>query len=75
MMYTLWLVKRVIWGEIGNANVAALKDINAREVTVLVAFAAGVLILGIWPKPLTDLMQPAIEHLVTLISSSKIPGP
>ena len=73
--YTLWLVKRVIWGEVGNANVAALKDINAREVTVLVAFAAGVLVLGLWPKPLTDLMQPAIEQLVTLISSSKIPGP
>ena len=39
------------------------------------AFAAGVLVLGVWPKPLTDLMQPAIEHLVTLIASSKIPGP
>ncbi|QYR52084.1 NADH-quinone oxidoreductase subunit M [Lysobacter soyae] len=73
--YTLWLVKRVIWGEVGNANVAALKDINPREVTVLLAFAAGVLVLGVWPKPLTDLMQPAIEHLVTLIASSKIPGP
>lgn len=72
--YTLWLVKRVIWGEIGNANVAALKDINKREVAVLAAFAAGVLILGIWPKPLTDLMQPAIEHLATQIAASKIPG-
>ena len=48
---------------------------NPREVTVLLAFAAGVLVLGVWPKPLTDLMQPAIEHLVTLIASSKIPGP
>ncbi|MFX8114377.1 hypothetical protein ABTL09_19335, partial [Acinetobacter baumannii] len=55
--YTLWLVKRVIWGDVGNAHVAGLQDVNAREAFVLAAFAAGVLILGVWPKPLTDLME------------------
>lgn len=70
--YTLWLVKRTIWGEIGNAHVAELKDINGREAFVLGAFAVGVLLLGIWPKPLTDLMEPSIANLAMQIASSKL---
>ncbi|WP_046656790.1 NADH-quinone oxidoreductase subunit M [Lysobacter capsici] len=70
--YTLWLVKRVIWGEVGNAHVAELEDINPREAFVLGVFAAGVLVLGLWPKPLTDLMEPAIANLATQIVASKL---
>jgi NADH-quinone oxidoreductase subunit M len=70
--YTLWLVKRVVWGEVGNSHVAELKDINRREGFVLGAFAVGVLLLGLWPKPLTDLMQPAIAQLAKQIESSKL---
>jgi NADH-quinone oxidoreductase subunit M len=70
--YTLWLVKRVIWGEVGNAHVAEMEDINFREAIVLGVFAAGVLVLGIYPKPLTDLMEPAIANLATQIATSKL---
>ncbi|WP_133478709.1 NADH-quinone oxidoreductase subunit M [Cognatilysobacter segetis] len=70
--YTLWLVKRVVWGEVGNAHVAELTDINRREGFVLGAFAVGVLLLGLWPKPLTDLMQPSIAQLAKQIESSKL---
>nr|MBO2467921.1 NADH-quinone oxidoreductase subunit M [Xanthomonadaceae bacterium] len=70
--YTLWLYRRVYFGEVGNAHVAGLKDINGREALVLGAFAAGVLLLGVWPKPLTDLMEPSIAHLATQIATSKL---
>ena len=70
--YTLWLVKRVIWGEVGNAHVAELKDINPRETFVLGVFAAGVLLLGVYPKPLTDLMEPSIANLAMQIAASKL---
>ncbi|WP_119718020.1 NADH-quinone oxidoreductase subunit M [Cognatilysobacter tabacisoli] len=70
--YTLWLVKRVIWGEVGNAHVAELEDINPREAFVLGAFAVGVLLLGVWPKPLTDLMEPSIAQLAAQIATSKL---
>jgi NADH-quinone oxidoreductase subunit M len=70
--YTLWLVKRVIWGEVGNAHVAEMEDINFREAIVLGVFAIGVLALGIWPKPLTDLMEPSIANLATQIATSKL---
>ena len=70
--YTLWLVKRVIWGEVGNAHVAEMEDINPREALVLGVFAVGVLVLGVWPKPLTDLMEPAIANLASQIVASKL---
>jgi NADH-quinone oxidoreductase subunit M len=62
--YTLWLVKRVVFGEVANRNVAQLKDLGAREAWVLGGYAAAVLALGVWPKPLTDLMEAPIAALV-----------
>ncbi|HTL13653.1 MAG TPA: proton-conducting transporter membrane subunit, partial [Thermomonas sp.] len=70
--YTLWLTKRVIWGEVGNAHVAALEDINPREWLVLGVFAAGVLALGVYPKPLTDLMEPSIAQLAGQLAATKL---
>src|SRR5690606_9184573 len=70
--YTLWLYRRVFFGEVANAHVAVLKDINAREVLVVGVFAAGILLFGLWPKPLTDLMEPSIAHLATQIATSKL---
>ena len=70
--YTLWLTKRVIWGEVTNPAVATMPDINAREWIVLGAFAAGVLLIGIWPKPLTDLMEPSIAQLVGQLAATKL---
>ncbi len=70
--YTLWLVKRVVFGEIGNAHVAELEDINPREWIVLGVFAAGTLLLGVYPKPLTDLMEPAIAQLASQLAISKL---
>jgi NADH-quinone oxidoreductase subunit M len=70
--YTLWLVKRVIFGEIGNAHVAELEDLNMREWIVLGTFAAGVLLIGVWPKPLTDLMEPSIAQLAGQLANSKL---
>ncbi|WP_140908881.1 NADH-quinone oxidoreductase subunit M [Cognatiluteimonas lumbrici] len=70
--YTLWLAKRIIWGEVGNANVATMQDIEPREWVVLGTFAAGVLLLGVWPQPLTDLMEPSIANLASQLAASKL---
>jgi NADH-quinone oxidoreductase subunit M len=70
--YTLWLTKRVIWGDVGNAKVAAMRDLNPREWIVLGVFAAGVLLVGLWPKPLTDLMEPSIAHLAGQLAATKL---
>jgi len=70
--YSLWMVKRVIFGDVGNDKVAALKDIGRREMFILAALAIAVLLLGVWPKPLVDVMQASIEQLIVQISTSKI---
>jgi len=70
--YTLWLLKRVLYGEVANSHVAALTDINRREILVLGVFAIGVLALGLWPKPLTDLMEPSIAQLAAQLATSKL---
>ena len=73
--YSLWLTKRIIWGEVVNSQVAELKDINLREGLVLFAFAVGVMAIGLYPKPLTDLMEPSIAQLANQLTISKLTGP
>ncbi len=70
--YTLWLVKRVIFGEVANEKVAALKDLNGREFLVLSVLAIAVLVLGLWPAPLLDVMRASTQHLAQQLLVSKI---
>ncbi len=70
--YTLWLVKRVIFGEVGNDKVAALRDLNGREFVVLGLLAAAVLLVGLWPAPLLDVMRASTQHLAQQLLVSKI---
>ncbi len=70
--YTLWLVKRVVFGPVTSPRVAALKDLNGREFLVLGALAAAVLLVGLWPAPLLKVMQPTIHHLVTQAVATKL---
>ena len=70
--YTLWMVKRVVYGEVTNEHVAELQDLNAREFFVLAVLAGSVLLVGLWPAPLVDMMNTTIEQLVQQISQSKL---
>ena len=71
--YTLWLVKRVIFGPVANNNVATLEDLNAREFVILAVLAVAVLVLGLWPAPLLEVMQVTVRNLVEHIVVSKVP--
>ena len=69
--YSLWLVKRVIFGDVANKNVAALEDINAREALVLGTLAVAVLAVGLWPEPLVNMMHASVEQLLQHIQQPK----
>ena len=73
--YTLWMYKRVIFGAIGNAHVAALSDLSRREFWLLATVAAAVLIMGVWPKPFIDVMHASVVDLLVHVAMSKIPSP
>ncbi|MGB4948323.1 MAG: NADH-quinone oxidoreductase subunit M [Candidatus Competibacter denitrificans] len=70
--YTLWLIKRVIFGEIGNSHVAELKDMNCRETIMLSLLAAAVLLLGVWPDPLASVMHASVDNLLQHITATKL---
>ena len=70
--YSLWLVKRVIFGEVGNPQVAALKDLSGREFFMLGVLAIAVLVMGLYPAPFTDAMQTSVTDLLKHVSISKI---
>jgi len=70
--YSLWLVKRVMFGPITNPQVSEMPDVSPREKLVLGLFALGVLGLGLYPKILTDLMQSSIAQLATQIATTKL---
>jgi len=71
--YSLWLVKRVIFGTVTNREVSSLEDINAREAFVLGTLAVVVLLVGLWPQPLVDLMHSSVADLLAHIQQSKLP--
>jgi len=70
--YTLWMVKRVYFGDVANDDVKGLADINGREFLMLALLAAAVLFMGLYPKPFTDAMSPAVTELLRHVAVSKL---
>ncbi|WP_455220185.1 NADH-quinone oxidoreductase subunit M, partial [Kaarinaea lacus] len=70
--YTLWMVKRVIFGDVTNEGVKSLTDINSREFLVLGILAVAVLLVGLWPAPLLEVMSVSVDNLVTQVTQSKL---
>jgi NADH-quinone oxidoreductase subunit M len=71
--YTLWMYKRVIFGEVANRHVAELTDIGAREFSILAILAAAVIAMGVYPKPVTDVMNASVAKLLQQSQQSKLP--
>jgi NADH-quinone oxidoreductase subunit M len=71
--YSLWMYKRVIFGDIANDHVRELTDINGREFLMLAVLAVAVLWMGVYPKPFTDLMHASVVELLHHVAQSKLP--
>ncbi len=70
--YTLWMVKRVFYGEIANEGVRGLNDLNSREFGIMSILALAVLVLGLWPAPVVEVMHATVENFLQHISVSKL---
>jgi NADH-quinone oxidoreductase subunit M len=70
--YSLWMYKRVLFGEVANDKVATLTDVTPREILFLSLLAVAVLIMGLWPYPFLDVMHSSVEHLLQQASASKL---
>ena len=70
--YTLWMVKRVVFGAVGNDHVAELKDIGGREFLILGLLAVCVLAMGLYPFPFTEVMHASVDNLLKHVAMSKL---
>ncbi|OIO77230.1 MAG: NADH-quinone oxidoreductase subunit M [Hydrogenophilaceae bacterium CG1_02_62_390] len=70
--YTLWMYKRVVYGKVANEHVAGLTDIDGREFLVLASLAIGVLAIGVYPLPITDVMHASVNNLLEHVAHSKL---
>jgi NADH-quinone oxidoreductase subunit M len=70
--YTLWMVKRVVFGAVGNDHVAELKDIGGREFLILGVLAVCVLAMGLYPFPFTEVMHASVDNLLKHVAMSKL---
>ena len=70
--YTLWMYKRVVFGPVILQSVKGLDDLSFRETLILSALAVMVILFGLWPAPLIDMMHPSINSLVEHLSRSKL---
>jgi NADH-quinone oxidoreductase subunit M len=71
--YTLWMIKRVIFGSVANDHVAKLEDLDGREMLNLGVLAVAVLAVGIYPYPLLNMMESTVHHLVDQATATKLP--
>ncbi|MFC5300706.1 NADH-quinone oxidoreductase subunit M [Azospira restricta] len=70
--YTLWMYKRVIFGNVGNHHVEEMEDINAREFLILSLLAAGTLYMGVHPLPFSEVMHASVNDLLRHVAVTKI---
>jgi len=69
--YSLWMYKRVIFGAVANDSVAGLGDLSRREFWMLVVMAVMVLVMGLYPKPVTDMTDASVDALLRHVAASK----
>ena len=69
--YSLWMYKRVVFGEVGNEKVGELTDINLREKVLLGVLALIVLGMGVYPYPFTEVIGVSVDHLIDLVNVTK----
>lgn len=71
--YSLWMVKRVIFGPVANKHVAELTDLNGREFAILSVLAIATLLMGLYPAPIAETLQVSVTDLLQHVAVSKVP--
>jgi len=72
--YTLWMYKRVVFGDLEKAEVKAMPDMNLREFGFFVPLIVLVVWLGFYPMPVLDVMHASVANLIEQATSSKLPA-
>ncbi len=70
--YTLWMYKRVIFGQITQPKIAELNDLSSFEASSYILLAVIVLAMGVYPKPMLDYVHQSVNHTLVQATKSKL---
>lgn len=70
--YTLWMYKRVVFGDVANSHVAEMEDVNKREFLILAILAVMVLGMGLYPEMFVKVMHVSVNDLIAHVAQSKL---
>lgn len=70
-IYMLWMFRRVVFGPLSRPENQRLKDVDLREVTILVPILALIIFMGIYPKPFLSRMKASVELVIHRVESKK----
>jgi NADH-quinone oxidoreductase subunit M len=63
-VYMLWMFQRVMFGKLDNPKNQKLKDLNAREIALMVPLVFLIFFMGLYPTPFTSTMAPALDKVI-----------
>jgi NADH-quinone oxidoreductase subunit M len=73
--YLLWMLQRVLYGEVGNAENARLADLSPREATVLVPLVGLAIFMGLASPLFTRTIEPSVDRMLRQVRSRSAPAP
>ncbi|HTN70818.1 MAG TPA: NADH-quinone oxidoreductase subunit M [Methylomirabilota bacterium] len=68
-IYMLWMYRRVIFGPLTHPENQKLRDLNGREIFILVPILALIVLMGLYPQPFLDRMQPSVDRALKKVFS------
>jgi NADH-quinone oxidoreductase subunit M len=63
-VYMLWMFQRVMFGKLDNPKNQNLKDLDAREIAIMLPLIFMIFFMGLYPKPFIDKMAPALDKVI-----------
>jgi NADH-quinone oxidoreductase subunit M len=75
-LYLLWAYQRVFHGPIEIEDNRTVKDLSFREGLALAPLLAGILLIGVWPKPFLERMEPSLQRVrAKVVQTTSNTGP
>ncbi|MCB9796378.1 MAG: NADH-quinone oxidoreductase subunit M [Alphaproteobacteria bacterium] len=71
-VYMLWMFQRVMFGPLTNASNKSMQDLTGRELAYLAPILVLIVVMGVYPGPFLDVMQPSVERLVDVLGQSNL---
>ena len=69
-LYLLWAYQRVMQGPVTNEKLRGMPDLDGREIALLAPMVALIIVIGVWPRPMLDRMEPSITKVVERVQSA-----